>query len=478
MFMSVMDHTIVNVAIPTLRAAFAVDLQAVQWVVTIYMITQAIVIPIAPYLGAKLGVKRAYVWTLTAFLGGSALCGFAWDLPSLVVFRCIQGIGGGILLPLVHTLLYQTFAPEERGTASSAMGAAMMIAPVFGPVLGGYLVGAFGWPWAFFVNVPLGIVAINIAQRVLLPAAPAPQTRFDHAGFLTATLGIAALLYGVTVVTHVDEALWAGACLLGSAILLGVFVGIELRRLRRGALPLLDLRRFGERTFALSTLAIVLQSLATFGIVFLIPSYLQTVRQVPITQSGAIQGAQALATLLTLPLAGRLSDQLGPRPVALAGLIVLMCATGLLLRIGVDTPIPLLVGILALLGCAGALATQIQVAAMARTAKEAHHDVAHGATLIIMLRATAAPVSVALLSSIVQAQSQRYQDSLARAGLGAVLLQRHSTMLAMRDSFLVSACLAALALLALLVASPRRRGQQARASCLARGETPLEESHT
>src|SRR5947209_4779526 len=147
MFMSLMDSTIVNVAIPQMQHAFGADIQAVQWVVTIYMLTQAAVIPTAPYLTARFGGKRAYVWTLTAFLLGSVLCGFAWDLPSLVLFRLIQGIGGGILLPLVMTLLYQAFPPEERGTAASAMGIPLMVAPALGPVLGGYLVSSFGWPW-------------------------------------------------------------------------------------------------------------------------------------------------------------------------------------------------------------------------------------------------------------------------------------------------------------------------------------------
>jgi len=130
MFMSLMDMTIVNVAIPQMQRGFGADIHAVQWVVTIYMLTQAAVIPTAPYLGAKFGEKRTYIWTLIAFLLGSLLCGFAWNLPSLLFFRVIQGIGGGILLPMVMTLQYQAFPPEERGRASSALGVFMMMATV------------------------------------------------------------------------------------------------------------------------------------------------------------------------------------------------------------------------------------------------------------------------------------------------------------------------------------------------------------
>src|SRR6516162_1667116 len=127
MFMSILDSTIVIVAIPQMQRAFGADIHDVQWIVTIYMLTQAAVIPTAPYLTARLGGKRAYVWTLSAFLVGSLLCGLAWNLPTLIFFRFIQGIGGGILLPMVMTLLYEAFPPEERGTATSIMGVPLMI---------------------------------------------------------------------------------------------------------------------------------------------------------------------------------------------------------------------------------------------------------------------------------------------------------------------------------------------------------------
>lgn len=145
MLMSMMDSTIVNIAIPQMQRAFAASLHDVQWITTMYMITQAIVIPLAPYLTALLGGKRAYLWSLCAFLLGSVLCGFAWNLPSLVVFRCLQGIGGGVLLPMVVILQMQAFPYEERGRAGSVLGLAMMVAPTLGPFLGGYLVGSFGW---------------------------------------------------------------------------------------------------------------------------------------------------------------------------------------------------------------------------------------------------------------------------------------------------------------------------------------------
>ena len=307
MFMSLMDSTIVIVAIPQMQKAFGANIHDVQWVVTIYMLTQAAVIPIAPYLTARLGGKRAYVWTLSAFLVGSLLCGLAWNLPTLIIFRFIQGIGGGILLPMVMTLLYEAFPPDERGTATSIMGVPLMIAPMLGPVLGGYLVSAFGWPSAFFINVPLGIVSVVIAQKVLRQTpSKAQKIKFDVSGFLTAASGSAVLLYAIAAVTSGNVTISTILLLCGSIMLLLVFVVTELYKAQYGREPLLDLRRFRDRTFTFSTLTQVLYFFVRFGILFLIPIYLQTLHQETPLQAGAIQATQALATMAILPIGGRL----------------------------------------------------------------------------------------------------------------------------------------------------------------------------
>ena len=460
MFMSLMDSTIVNVAIPQMQQTFGADIHDVQWVVTIYMLTQAAVIPTAPYLTAKFGGKRAYVWTLSAFLLGSLLCGFAWNLPSLIFFRFIQGIGGGILLPMVMTLLYQTFPPEERGTASSVMGVPLMVAPAIGPVLGGYLVSSFGWQWAFFLNVPLGIVAVIIAQKVLRQTPPERQTHFDLAGFLTVAAGSAVLLYAVSAVTSGDNMIRNLVSLFSGSLLLLAFVVIEVFKARRGQEPLLNLQRFRDHTFAFSALALVFATFVRFGILFLIPIYLQTLHRESALQAGAIQAAQALATLAILPLAGRLADRIGPRPIVIVGLIVLAAAAALMVTLALNTPIWIIVGMLILLGCAFGLSQQIPVAAMSQIEKEKHTEIAHGSTLVSVLQATAAPMGVAVLSSIVQTRSQQYTINLAAQGITGKLLQQQSALLAMHEGFLVASFLALVALVVMCFVPKRRRGMK------------------
>ena len=457
MFMSLLDHTIVNVAIPQMQRAFGADIHSVQWIVTVYMLTQAAVIPIAPYLTRRFGEKRAYVWTLTAFLLGSVLCGFAWNLPSLIFFRFIQGIGGGILLPLVQILLYQAFSTEERGMAMSMISIPLMVAPLLGPVFGGYLITYFGWPWAFFINVPLGIIAVVIAQKVLRPTPAQQRPRLDLAGFLTVAVGSALLLYALSEVTNRAELL--KNLLIGGVggLLLVAFVLIEQRNVRGCRESLLDLRRFSDRGFTWSVVALVFLSLSTFGVLFLTPLYLQVLHQESALQAGAIQGVQALATLLALPIAGRLSAQIGSRPVAITGIVVLAGATTLLLTLGLATQIWIILGILILLGVAGGLTGQIPVVAMQQIEKEQHREVANGSTIITVLRSTAAPMGVALLSGIVESQSLHYRLRLAAQGVSGDALNQQSTLLAMHLSFGVAALLALAALAAMCLTPKRQR---------------------
>lgn len=459
MFMSLMDMTIVNVAIPQMQSRFGANIHDVQWVITIYMLTQLVVIPIAPYLSAKFGEKRAYVWTLIAFLGGSLLCGLAWDLPSLVFFRFVQGIGGGILLPMVMTLQYHAFPREERGLASSALGISMMTATVIGPALGGYLVFYLGWQWAFFINVPLGIVTVILAQKILRPVSARPQTRFDGLGFLTAAGGCVALVYSLAVLTSGDYTFINFLLLPLGLLLLLAFVGIELRRTQRGQEPLLDLRRFKDLTFTLSGLALVIYSVVLFGLLFLIPVYLQSLHHETSLQAGLIQTAQAVATLLILSLSGKFSDRIGPRPIALLGLVLLLITTVLMRGLGLETPVWMLIGVLVVLGLGNGLAQQIPVSAMSRIERDELQEVTNGSTLVTVLRALAAPIGVTLVSSVVQVQTQTYMKSLAVQQLPGELLTQQSALLAMHDGFLLEIFLSVIAL-AIMYFVPKRRKSQ------------------
>ena len=194
-FMSVLDQTVVNIAIPSLQNAFGADIHTVQWVVTAYLLTQGAMTPTAPYLANNFGIKRSYILSLIAFTLGSLLCGLSWSLPMLILFRVLQGLGGAILLPLSFTMIFREFPPEERGLALGTLGVPTLLAPALGPILGGYLVTFVSWRVIFFINIPIGIVAMVLAALFLREARAEERSRFDLPGFITAAYGLAALLY-------------------------------------------------------------------------------------------------------------------------------------------------------------------------------------------------------------------------------------------------------------------------------------------
>src|SRR5436309_174018 len=182
-FMSILDQTIVNIAIPRLQIAFGPDIHSVQWVLTAYILTLGVVTPTSAFFSDRLGIKRFYLISLVLFTLGSALCGLAWSLPVLIFFRILQGIGGAALFPLSLTLIFREFPPHERGTAMGFFGIPALLAPAIGPTLGGYLVTYAGWQLIFYINVPVGIVAVVLAIVFLHESPPEGRAGFDFPGF-------------------------------------------------------------------------------------------------------------------------------------------------------------------------------------------------------------------------------------------------------------------------------------------------------
>jgi EmrB/QacA subfamily drug resistance transporter len=260
LFIDVLDATIVNVALPTLGRELGVSNATLEWVVTGYLLSLAVFIPASGWLGDRFGTKRIFLIALGIFLVGSALCGIAWDAPSLIAFRILQGIGGGMLTPVGTAMVLRAFPLAERAKGSAIIAVPAVIAPVLGPVLGGLLVDTVGWRWIFFVNLPVGLLGLVFAAVVLREQRHAQPGRFDVPGFLLAGL---ALVLGLTGLSRVPTEGWSsplvlGSCLVGLACAVALVV-VERRRLE----PMLDLGLFGDALFATTNLAHVL---ATAGL--------------------------------------------------------------------------------------------------------------------------------------------------------------------------------------------------------------------
>ncbi|TMD44806.1 MAG: DHA2 family efflux MFS transporter permease subunit [Chloroflexi bacterium] len=489
-FMSVLDQTVVNIAIPRLQNAFGADIHSVQWVVTAYLLTQGAMTPTASYLANNVGIKRSFILSLIAFTLGSLLCGLSWSLPMLILFRVVQGLGGAVLLPLSFTMLFREFAPGERGLALGTLGIPTLLAPALGPILGGYIVTFASWQLIFFINIPIGIVAVILATLFLREARAPERSRFDLPGFITAAYGLAALLYAFSETTTAG---WGSVKVLGflfsGALSLIAFIAIEITTVNRGGKPLLDLRLFTNRSFAAGNIALVFVIFGLFGSFFLIPIYLQVLRGQSAFQAGLILLPQALAAMVSVVVGGRLVDRIGVKAVVIPGLLLLGFATWQLTFITLNSPFWWLQLLLVLLGLSLGLTGQPLVVAALADVSEAQ-QVADASTITTVTRSVAASMGVALLATYVQTQTKVHFTHLAEqvtasSPLGqllprlqglfllhgadaqsarsaalqliARLLQRQGYLLALQDAFFVVIALIALAIVATLFVKEKRR---------------------
>jgi EmrB/QacA subfamily drug resistance transporter len=453
-FMSILDQTIVNIAIPRLQSAFGADIHSVQWVLTAYILAQGVATPTAAYFADTIGIKRFYIISLIAFTLGSALCGLAWSLPILITFRVLQGLGGAALFPLSITLIFREFPPQERGTAMGFFGVPALLAPALGPTLGGYLVTYVGWEAIFYINVPVGIIAIILSFLFIREYRPEGQTRFDFAGFFFSSLGLTAILYGLSSASTDG---WGSATVLGflstGFLSLAIFVVAELVIANRGGQPLLDLRLFTNGPFRAGMVANVFVIFGLFGGLFLFPIYLQNIRGLSAFQSGLILLPQALASMVSVIIGGRLVDRIGVRAVMIPGLLILAFATWQLTYISVYSSYGWLQLMFILRGLA--LGLTVQPLTVATLSEISPRQLAQASSLSTVNRAVASSLGIAILATLVQTQSQIHfghlaEQMMANSPLGE-LLPRIEALFVARGADLTSASAAALQLIARFV---------------------------
>ncbi|MBV9713287.1 MAG: DHA2 family efflux MFS transporter permease subunit [Ktedonobacteraceae bacterium] len=411
-FMSILDQTIVNIAIPRLQTAFGADIHSVQWVLTAYILTQGIITPTSAYFSERFGIKRFYIASLAAFTLGSALCGLSWNLSVLIFFRILQGAGGAALLPLSITLLFREFPPQERGTAMGFFGIPTLLAPALGPTLGGYLVTYADWQSIFFINLPIGIIAIILASLYLHNSEPEAGKRFDFPGFFFAALGLGTLLYALSDASTDG---WGSTTVIGfmavGIISLAIFIILELSIIRREGQPLLDLRVFTNGLFRASTIANVFVTFSLFGGIFLFPIYLQSIRGQSAFQAGLILLPQALASMVAVVAGGRLVDRLGVRAVIVPGLLILAFATWQLSFITAYSPFGWLQLLLVLRGLA--LGMCIQPLIVASLSEIGPRMLAQASAMNTVTRAVSSSLGIAVLATLVQTQSRVHFAYLA-----------------------------------------------------------------
>ncbi|MCX5377286.1 DHA2 family efflux MFS transporter permease subunit [Streptomyces sp. NBC_00091] len=328
--MAVLDMTIVNVALGRLSEAFDAPLETIQWTTTAYTLALAAVIPTAAWAMGRIGAKRTYLTALILFTLGSLLAACAWNAGSLIAFRAVQGLGGGLLMPVGMTMVMRAADRSRLGRAMAFLGLPVLVGPVAGPMLGGWLIDTASWQWIFLVNLPVGAAALALAAKLLrsdAPADPAAAPRLDVPGLLTLSPGLALLLYGLSrggEGGHFTEPATLLPTLAGAAL-----VAVFVRRALRIPEPLLDLRLLRDRTFAAGIATLALFTCGYFGSMLLGPMYWLQTRGLSASAAGLLVAPIGLAVGVTMQIASRRVDKVSPRRMITAGTAV--AALGMLL---------------------------------------------------------------------------------------------------------------------------------------------------
>jgi EmrB/QacA subfamily drug resistance transporter len=432
--MTVLDLTVVNVAIPTLGRALGAPIATIQWIVTGYMLAFASVIPLSGWASERFGAKRIWIVSLLIFLVGSTLAGAAWSTGSLICFRILQGLGAGMILPVGQTILAQAAGPQRMGRVMSVIGVPMLLAPVFGPVLGGAIVDAVSWRWIFYVNVPVGAVALFAAQRLLPEGRPQLGQGLDLRGLALLSPGIAVLLYGFSAAGNAGsfDAKTTATTTAGVALLV-LFVW---HARARGKHALIDLSLFGRRGFAAAAATNFLLPMALFGTLILLPLYYQVIRRQSPLDVGLLLIPQGIGAAVAMPIAGRLTDKLGARAVVTFGLVVAMLGTLGYTGVGADTSYAYLATALFVLGLGiGSTIMPSMAAAFHTLARE---EVPRATSALNAIQRIAGAIGTAALAIILQHEIAANVPDLhgGLAGLAGLSARQHTAVTpALADAF-------------------------------------------
>jgi EmrB/QacA subfamily drug resistance transporter len=397
--MSILDITVVNVALPTLQTEFGtlghpIAYSTVAWSVTAYTLALATVIPMTGWAADRFGTKRLYMTAIALFVIGSVLCATAWSIGALIGFRVLQGLGGGMLMPLGMTIMTRAAGPHRMGRLMAILGVPMLLGPILGPILGGWLIQVASWHWIFLINAPIGLVAVIYAWRVLPGDTPEPSESFDFLGMALMSPGLALFLFGVSSIPGEGSAtaprVWVS--MLVGAVLMVLFVFHSFRPEH----PLLDLRLFKNRNLTVSIITMFLFAAAFFGGLLLVPTYFQEVRGESTLQAGLLVAPQGIGAMITMPIAGSQVDKHPIGRIVPFGLLFILIGMFGLTQLTATTPYPVIITELFVMGL-GMGATMMPLFTSALKTLKAH-EVARGSTLLNITQQIASSCGVAIMS--------------------------------------------------------------------------------
>jgi EmrB/QacA subfamily drug resistance transporter len=411
--MSVLDTTIVNVALHDLSGDLHASLGSIQWVITGYLLSLAAVIPVTGWAVRRYSARRLYLIALVVFTAGSALCALATSSSELIFFRVLQGVGGGMITPIGQMILVKAAGPRNLPKVMSLIGIPIVLAPVFGPTLGGLLLQTVGWQWIFLINAPIGVIALVFAWR-LLPrddAGTAQAGRLDVVGLALAALGVVGITYGLS------ESASAGS-LTASSVVIPVLAGLALLALfvlrsRRIDHPLLDLKLFAIPAFRAASIVTFCLGAALFGAMILMPLYFQTVRGEDAVNTGLLLIPQGIGGGLGMALSGRLTEKLGAGRTALIGGLILAGATIPFVLVAATTPFAVISGAMLVRGIGVGLAIMPAMTAAFRVLSR--EQVNDASPQLTVLQRVGGSLGTAIIAVVLQGHIQHAHTQAALA---------------------------------------------------------------
>ncbi|HEY6533416.1 MAG TPA: DHA2 family efflux MFS transporter permease subunit [Acidimicrobiales bacterium] len=407
-FMDLLDTSAVNVALPELSRQFGASVNQIEWVVLGYLLALAVSIPASGWVGDRFGTKRTYLFALAMFTGASVLCGLADTLAELTAFRILQGIGGGMLIPVGTAMLFRAFPPIERAKASTVLMLPTVLAPALGPLVGGWFVTNHSWEWIFFLNVPVGVAAFILGAIGLKEHREPAAGRFDGAGFVLSGGGLAAVLFALS---HGPTDGWGSPAVLipglGGLLAFAALVWVETHIDE----PMLALRLLKERMFRRANIVTMLAFSSFVGLLFLMPLFLQELLGLTAFESGLVVFPQAIGMVITSQICGRLYHSVGPRRLLVFGLVSMSVVSMGLLFIGFDTSMGTIGVIMFIRGLAlGFVFVPIQAAAYANVAPS---DTGRASAIFSALRQISASLGVAILATVLVESTSRFTEDAA-----------------------------------------------------------------
>lgn len=415
--MSTLDTTVVTVGVDAMGRALKAPVSTIQWVATSYLLAFSTVIPLTGWVVDRFGIRRSWLTALLLFTVASALCGLSWSAGSLIVFRTLQGLGGGMLLPLAQTALARAAGPKLLGRVMAMAAIPGMLSPVFGPLIGGVIVDSLSWRWLFYVNLPIGVVALVMAARVMKTEPIRPEMKLDVLSVLLLSPGIGAVIYGFSEAGG-SQGFGSTSTVVALAIGAVMLAGFAVHSLRRGERALVNLRLFKVRGFSAAAAASFLLGASLFGALILFPLYYQLVRGQDSMTAGLMLAPQGIGAVLIMPYAGKLTDRLGPGPVVLSGLVLALLGTLPYAYVGQHTSEPLLAGVLLVRGLGlGATFMPTLVAAYRSVSGEYASQVT---SVVNIAQRVGGSLGTALVTLILQMEYQHHAGHGAQLGAARV----------------------------------------------------------